>query len=70
MEKETGKHALVALSTTKDVQDAILTDAKRASVVDIIDIRYWHYKTDGIYAPGGGKNMAPRQHMRKRKQEK
>ena len=66
-EKETGKHALVALSTTKDVQDAILTDAKRASVVDIIDIRYWHYKTDGIYAPGGGKNMAPRQHMRKMK---
>ena len=37
------------------------------AVVDIIDIRYWHYKTDGIFAPEGGKNMAPRQHMRKMK---
>lgn len=67
MGKGNGKACLsCTLSTTKDVQDAILTDAKRASVVDI-DIRYWHYKTDGIYAPGGGKNMAPRQHMRKMK---
>ena len=55
------------MSTTKDVQDAILADPKRAAVVDIIDIRYWHYKTDGIFAPEGGKNMAPRQHMRKMK---
>lgn len=66
-EAETGKKAKVALSTTKDVQDAILADPKRAAVVDIIDIRYWHYKTDGIFAPEGGKNMAPRQHMRKMK---
>lgn len=66
-EAETGKHANIALSTTKDVQDAILADPKRAAVVDIIDIRYWHYKTDGIYAPEGGKNLAPRQHMRKMK---
>ncbi len=67
-EVETGKHALVALSTTKDVQDAILNDPKRSSIVDIIDIRYWHYKNDGtVYAPEGGKNMAPRQHMRKMK---
>ena len=66
-EAESGKKAKVALSTTKDVQDAILADPKRAAVVDIIDIRYWHYKTDGIFAPEGGKNMAPRQHMRKMK---
>lgn len=66
-EAETGKHALVALSTTKDVQDAILKDEKRSKVVDIIDIKYWHYKVDGIFAPEGGKNMAPRQHMRKMK---
>lgn len=66
-EAETGKHAHIALSTTKDVQDAILADPKRAAVVDIIDIRYWHYKVDGIYAPEGGKNLAPRQHMRKMK---
>lgn len=67
-EAETGKKAKIALSTTKDVQDAILADAKRAAVVDIIDIRYWHYKNDGTtFAPEGGKNMAPRQHMRKMK---
>lgn len=66
-ETETGKKAKIALSTTKDVQDAILADSKRAAIVDIIDIRYWHYNTDGIFAPEGGKNLAPRQHMRKMK---
>jgi hypothetical protein len=67
-EKETGKHATVALSTTKDVQDAILKDKKRSALVDIIDIRYWHYKSDGTtYAPEGGKNLAPRQHARQMK---
>lgn len=65
-EAETGKHAMVALSATKDVQDAILNDRPRAAVVDIIDIRYWHYKEGGeVYAPEGGKNLAPRQHARK-----
>jgi hypothetical protein len=64
-EKETGNNAMVALSTTKDVQDSILADAKRAAIVDIIDIRYWHYKNDGtVYAPQGGLNLAPRQHAR------
>ena len=67
-EKETGKHPIIALSTTKDVQDAILNDPKRAEVVDLIDIRYWHYRSDGsVYAPVGGKNLAPRQHARKMK---
>ena len=66
-EEETGHHALVALSTTKDVQDSILNNPLYEPIVDIIDIRYWHYKTDGIYAPEGGKNMAPRQHARKMK---
>jgi hypothetical protein len=69
-EKETGKNALVALSTTKDVQDAILADKQYAAIVDIIDIRYWHRRavvagTGGeYYAPEGGKNLAPRQHAR------
>ncbi len=64
-QKETGKNATVALSTTKDVQDSILADPKRAAVVDIIDIRYWHYKDNGqLYAPKGGLNLAPRQHAR------
>lgn len=64
-EKETGKKATVALSTTKDVQDSILADPERAKLVDIIDIRYWHYKDNGkLYAPLGGQNLAPRQHAR------
>ncbi|WP_297088188.1 DUF6298 domain-containing protein [uncultured Draconibacterium sp.] len=65
-ENETGENALVALSTTKDVQDAILADKKRSKIVDIIDIRYWAYRPDGsAYAPPGGANLAPRQHARK-----
>ena len=63
---ETGEHPLIALSTTKDVQDAILEDPVRSKLVDIIDIRYWHYREDlTLYAPEGGKNLAPRQHARK-----
>ncbi|WP_308990993.1 DUF6298 domain-containing protein [Mariniflexile litorale] len=64
--KETGKTGIIGLSATKDVQDAILKDAKRNQTVDLIDIRYWHYREDGsVYAPEGGKNLAPRQHARK-----
>nr|WP_253202556.1 DUF6298 domain-containing protein [Flavobacterium sp. MC2016-06] len=65
---ETGKKGLIGLSATKDVQDAILNDAKRVKTVDVIDIRYWYYKEDGsAYAPEGGVNLAPRQHARKLK---
>lgn len=66
-EAETGHHPLVALSCTRDVQDSILADPELRKVVDIIDIRYWHYNTEGLWAPEGGKNMAPRQWMRKMK---
>ncbi len=64
-EEETGRHPLVALSCTRDVQDSIMADPRLARVVDIIDIRYWHYNTNGLWAPQGGRNMAPRQWMRK-----
>jgi hypothetical protein len=64
-ENENKKRETIALSTTKDVQDAILADKKRAAVVDVIDIRYWHYQEDGTtYEPKGGQNLAPRQHAR------
>lgn len=64
-EREKGKNALVALSTTKDVQDAVLVDPKYAALVDMIDIRYWFRRENGTdYAPEGGKNLAPRQHAR------
>jgi hypothetical protein len=64
-ERETGKHALVGLSVARDVQDAILADAVRGPAVDVVDIRTWHYRSDGsLYSPLGGQNLAPRQHAR------
>ena len=76
-EQETGNHVLVALAATKDVQDSILSDPALSPTIDIIDIRYWHYKTRGggggrglkddgkdVYDPQGGLNLAPRQHAR------
>lgn len=65
-EKSHQNESKIALSATKDVQDAILNDGARAKIVDVIDIRYWYYREDGtLYAPEGGKNLAPRQHARK-----
>ena len=55
---------LIALSATKDVQDAILADAKRSATVDVIDFRYWWRTDKGEFAPPGGKNLAPRQFER------
>lgn len=64
-EQEKGKKELIALSVTKDVQDAILADPAYVSIVDIIDIRYWYYQADAsAYAPKGGQSLAPRQHAR------
>lgn len=64
-EAETGRKQLIALSATKDVQDAVLADPVRSKIVDVIDIRYWFHREDGTtYAPEGGQNLAPRQHAR------
>ncbi|WP_233268851.1 DUF6298 domain-containing protein [Mucilaginibacter lacusdianchii] len=64
-EKEKGEKETIGLSTTKDVQDAILADPALSSAIDVIDIRYWHYQADGkAYAPAGCQNLAPRQQAR------
>ena len=64
-EHEQGRDVIVALSAPKDVQDAILSDQVRSRTIDLIDIRYWSYTADGgLYAPAGGQNLAPRQHLR------
>jgi hypothetical protein len=64
-QRETGRHVLVGLSCTKDVQDAILADPVRGPVVSVIDLKYWWYTADGkLYAPPGGANLAPRQQLR------
>lgn len=64
-ERKTGKHVLVALSCTKDVQDSILQDSELRKVVDIINIEQWYYTDKGLYAPEGGRNLAPRQYSRR-----
>jgi hypothetical protein len=63
---ETGKRPLLALSATKDVQDAILADPSRAQLISVIDLKYW-FRTDRgeEFAPKGGESLAPRQHLRK-----
>lgn len=65
-QEETGQDAKIALSTTKDVQDAILEDPERSGLIDVIDFTYW-YRTDtgSEFAPKGGMNLAPRQHARR-----
>ena len=64
-EAETGKHPLIALSAPKDVQDAILADAKRSALIDVIDLTYWWRTEKGDeFAPPGGQSLAPRQHLR------
>ncbi len=61
---ETGRKPLIALSAPRDVQDAILADAKRAALVDVIDFKYWWISPKGTFAPNGGQNLAPRQYER------
>jgi hypothetical protein len=56
--------AIIALAAPKNVQDAILADANRAAVVDVIVFRYWWQTDKGLYAPEGGKNLSPRQWLR------
>ena len=56
--------AIIALAAPKNVQDAILADAKRAAVVDVIAFRYWWQTDKGLYAPEGGQNLSPRQFQR------
>ena len=70
-ERDTGHDAMVCLSCTKDVQDAILAEPVRGKAISVIDIRYWWYMENGNpYAPQGGKNLSPRQHARQLKHKR
>lgn len=64
-EQKTRIKECIGLSATKDVQDAILSDPERSPVINVIDIRHWYYEANGVlYAPQGGKHLAPRQWAR------
>jgi hypothetical protein len=61
-EKKNGKKVRIALTTAKDVTDAILEDPVRGKQVEVIDQRYWQYRPDGtLWAPKGGRNLAFRE---------
>ena len=61
-EREKGKKVKVALVTSKDITDAILTDPLHAPQVDVIDMRYWQRLEDGsMWAPRGDRNRAFRE---------
>ncbi|MFO0940899.1 MAG: DUF6298 domain-containing protein [Pirellulales bacterium] len=67
--EETGKKPSIALYATKDVTDAVMNDPQLAKLVTLIYNRFgsegWWYQPDGsLYAPQGGKNLAPRQWIR------
>jgi Family of unknown function (DUF6298) len=70
-QQESGRNSIVCLSCTKDVQDAILEDPEYSRLVDVIEMKYWWYTTNGeLYAPAGGQNLAPRQQLREWKGDK
>jgi hypothetical protein len=61
-EKKNGKTVRIALTTSKDITDAILEDPVRGRQVEVIDQRYWQYRPDGtLWAPKGGRNLAFRE---------
>lgn len=61
-ERETGRRARLALTTSKDITDAILEDPERGPRVSIIDQRYWQYRPEGgMWAPRGDRNRAFRE---------
>lgn len=61
-EKRNGKKVRIALTTSKDITDAILEDPVRGKQVEVIDQRYWQYRPDGtLWAPRGDRNLAFRE---------
>lgn len=62
--QRTGKRANIVLNATRDVVLAIMQQPRYAEAVDAVEIEQWFYDAGELYAPEGGKNLAPRQHGR------
>jgi Family of unknown function (DUF6298) len=61
-EKQNNRNVRIAIETSKDITDAILSDPALAPQVDVINTRYWQYRPDGtLWAPPGGTNRAFRE---------
>ena len=55
------KKEIICLGATKDVQDAILADPAKASVINLIDIRYWYLmRATANYMPRLAAKALPR----------
>ena len=63
-QQKTGRKARVVLNTTRDVALSVMSKPSYAALVDIVEIEQWYYHGRKLYAPEGGKNLAPRQHLR------
>ncbi len=60
-ERHSGRKVHIGLGATRDVVDAMLQDSRYGPRIGTIDLRYWHYKSDGtLYAPLGGKEVPGR----------
>jgi hypothetical protein len=60
-EREAGRKVHIGLGATKDVADAVLQDSRYCPRAATIDLRYWHYKSDGtLFAPQGGAEVPGR----------
>lgn len=60
-QKEKGKKITISLAACKDVQDAILADPIRSVEIDVINLTYWWYLSDGkLNAPKGGTGVPGR----------
>ncbi len=61
-EQAHGRRLRLALTTGKNVTDAILADPVRAAQIAVIDQRYWQYRPNGsLWAPEAGRNLAFRE---------
>ena len=58
------RKANVVLNATLDVTTAIMQQPSLAKLVDVVEIEQWYRHGGKLYAPEGGKNLAPRQHLR------
>ena len=60
-QKEKGKKITISLAACKDVQDAILADPIRSAEINVINLTYWWYLSDGkLNAPKGGTGVPGR----------
>ncbi len=61
-EQKHGRKVRIALTTSKQITDAILANPERAAQVAVVDMRYWLYMPDGsLFAPKAGENHAFRE---------